>query len=99
MQEKIKEFEESATGNITSIKVTSMPEFELELVNNVKESETKENEVLALIEEQAEIKCKTYAIKLDGNEKANVNTEEEAKSVIEEIKAETTEGVELNLEI
>ncbi len=99
MQEKIKEFEESATGNITSIKVTTMPEFELELVSDIKESETKENEVLALIEEQAEIKCKTYAIKLDGNEKANVNTEEEAQRVIDEIKTETTEGVELNFEI
>lgn len=99
MKEKMKEFEESAEGNITSIKITSMPEFELELVSGVKESETKEKEVLALIEEQAEIKCKTYAIKLDGNEKANVNTKEEAENLINEIKTETTEGVELNFEI
>ena len=31
--------------------------------------------------------------------KTNVNTQEEAEAVVNEIKANTTEGVELNLEI
>lgn len=99
MQEKIEKFATNLEGNITSIKIEAMPEYELELVSNVKENETKEEEILALVEESAEIKCRTYAIKLDGNEKGIVNTQEEAEAVVNEIKANTTEGVELNLEI
>ena len=99
MQEKIEKFANNLEGNVTSIKIEAMPEYELELVSNVKENETKEEEILALVEESAEIKCRTYAIKLDGNEKGIVNTHEEAEAVVNEIKANTTEGVELNLEI
>lgn len=99
MQEKIDEFANNLEGNITSIKIEAMPEYELELVSNVKENETKEEEILALVEESAEVKCRTYAIKLDGNEKGIVNTQEEAEAVVNEIKANTTQGVELNLEI
>ena len=99
MQEKIEEFENNLEGNITSIKVEAMPEYELELVSGIKEGDTVENEVLAMVEENAEIKCRTYAIKLDGNEKAIVNSQEEAESVVNDIRTATTEAVELNLEI
>lgn len=99
MQEKIDKFANNLEGNITSIKVEVMPVYELELVSNVKESETKEQELLALIEENAEIKCRTYAIKLDGNEKACVNSMEEAEAVVSEIKTNVAEPIELNLEI
>ena len=99
LEEKISQFENNLEGNIISIKIQSRPEYSLELVSNVKESETKEDEVLALIKDEAEIKCKTYAIKLDGNEKANVNSLEEAQLIIEEIRNSVTEEVELNLEV
>lgn len=99
MQEKIEEFANNLEGNITSIKVEKMPEYELELVSDIKESETKEEEVLALIKENSEVKCRTYAIKLDGNIKACVDSKQEADEVIENIKSEVTEEVELNLEV
>lgn len=99
MQEKIEDFANNLEGNITSISIEKMPEYELELVSGIKETETKENDVLAKVEESAVIKCRTYAIKLDGNVKSYVSSEEEANQVINEIKSETTEGVELNLEI
>lgn len=99
MQEKINDFANNLEGNITSIEITEMPQYELELVSGVKETETKEDVILAKIEENAEIKCRVYAIKLDGNIKAYVNSKEEADQVVNEIKAETTQGVELNLEI
>ena len=99
MQEQIEAFENNLEGNITSIEVKDMPVYELELVSSVKESETSEQEVLAKIEEEATIMCKTYAIKLDDTVKANVNSEEEANNVINEIKADTIEGVELNLTV
>ena len=99
MQEKIQEFAHNYEGNITSITIEAMPEYELELVSNVKESETKETEVLAAVQENSIIKCRTYAIKLDGVEKACVNSMEEAEKVIADIKADVTEGVQLNLEV
>ena len=99
MQEQIEAFENNLVGNITSIEVKEMPQYELELVSSVKESETSEEEVLAKIEEEATIMCKTYAIKLDDNIKANVNSQEDANTLINEIKSETTEGVELNLTV
>ncbi len=99
MQEKIEAFANNLEGNITSIKVEAMPEYELELVSNVKESETKEETVLALIKENSEIKCKTYAIKLDGNVKTCVDTKEEAEQVVENIKSEVNQNIELNLEV
>lgn len=99
MQEKIEAFENNLEGNITSIKIEAMPEYELELVSNIKESQTKEETILALIKENSEIKCKTYAIKLDGNIKACVDTEEEANQIIENIKSEINQNIELNLEI
>lgn len=99
MQEKIEEFANNLEGNVTSIKIEKMPEYKLELVSNVKESETNEEEILAAVRDNSEIKCRVYAIKLDGNVKASVNSKEEADQLIETIKAETTEGVELNLEV
>ena len=99
MQEKINDFANNLEGNVTSIKIESMPEYKLELVSNVKESETNEAEILAAVKENSEIKCRVYAIKLDGNVKASVNSMEEAKGLIETIKSETTEGVVLNFDI
>lgn len=99
MQEKINDFANNLEGNVTSIKIEAMPEYKLELVSNVKESETNEAEILAAVKENSEIKCRVYAIKLDGNIKASVNSMEEAKGLIETIKSETTEGVVLNFDI
>lgn len=99
MQEKIDEFANNLEGNVTSIKIAEIPKFELELVSGVKESETKEDEILAIIEEQADITVRTYAIKLDGNEKACVNSQEEAEAIINDIKASVTDGVELDLAV
>lgn len=99
MQEKINDFANNLEGNVTSIKIEAMPEYKLELVSNVKESETNEAEILATVKENSEIKCRVYAIKLDGNVKASVNSREEANQLIETIKSETTEGVALNFEV
>lgn len=99
MQEKINDFANNLEGNVTSIKIEAMPEYKLELVSNVKESETNEAEILAAVKENSEIKCRVYAIKLDGNVKASVNSREEANQLIETIKSETTEGVALNFEV
>ena len=99
MQEKIEKFANNLEGNITSIKLKEMPEYELELVSDIKESETKEEEILALIKENSEIKCRIYAIKLDGNIRTCVDSKQEADEVIEGIKSEVSEGIELNLEV
>jgi len=55
MQEKIEKFANNLEGNITSIKVEVMPVYELELVSNVKESETKEQEVNGVTKPKVEV--------------------------------------------
>ncbi len=99
MQEKIENFKNNMEGNITSITIEDMPQYELELTSGIKESDTKEEMVLATIKENATIMCKVYAIKLDGNIEALVESKEEAEEVINEIKSNVTSEVTLNLEI
>lgn len=99
MQEKIDAFVNNLEGNITSINPKAMPEYELELVSTVKENETNEVEVLAAVKNNSEIKCRVYAIKLDGNIKAFVTSQEEANQVVENIKGTIIEGVSVNLEV
>lgn len=99
MQEKVDAFVNNLEGNITSINPKAMPEYELELVSAVKEDETKETEVLVAVKANSEIKCRIYAIKVDGNVKSCVTTKEEADQVVENIKATVTEGVSINLEV
>ncbi len=99
MQEKIEAFANNLEGNVTSITIEEMPKYELELVSDVKESETKEDVVLATVKEQAEVICKVYAIKLDGTEKAIVNSREEAEQVVSDIKSGVNSEINVNLEI
>ena len=47
-----------------------MPAYELELVSNVKESETKEQEVLALMKKMQKLNVELIQLRLDGNEKS-----------------------------
>lgn len=86
MEEAIKEFKNKTEGNIAFIDIKEMPEFEFEFVRDLKE--TNEIELLEDIKENADITYKTYAISLDEENKAYVNTIEEAQNIVEQIKQE-----------
>ncbi len=97
MQEKIISYQDDIEGNIVSIVIPQMPEYELEFVSNIKD--TNEEDVLLAIKESSEITCRIYAIKLDGETKAEVNTQEEAENIISEIKNNLKSDLELDLAI
>jgi murein DD-endopeptidase MepM/ murein hydrolase activator NlpD len=97
VENNIENYKNDRSGNIAFIEVEELPTYEFKLVN--RGEETKEKEVLLAVENNSTITYKTFAITIDGNEKTEVATEEEANSVIETVKQDVTEGVELNFGI
>ena len=97
IENAIKEYKENITGDIAYITIDETPEYEFELVDST--TETNEERVLMAIKNTAIITYKRYAIVLEGNQKAVVSTLEEAKSVVDEIKAEFNEDLELDIAV
>lgn len=97
IEDAIKEYTENTSGDIAYITIKDMPEFEFELVNIDKE--TNEEEILLAVQDTAIITYRRYAITLDGTQKAVVSTMDEAKDVVDEIKDELGQDLELNLAV
>ena len=97
LEKKIDDYVNNTTGNIAFIDAKELPSYEFKLVN--RGEETKEKEILLAVEEKSVITYKTFAITVDGTKQTEVATEEEANSIVEQIKANTKEGVTLNLGI
>ena len=74
-----------------------MPSYELKFVN--RKIDTVENKVFAKVKEESAITYKTYAITLDGEEKFEVDTEEEAQKIVSQIKEGVSDEISLNLGI
>lgn len=73
-------------GNIAYVDVAALPEYQLVLADNYKE--TNEEEIFAKISEGAITTYKLYAIAVDGNEAVYVNSIEEAEETVAKIKEE-----------
>lgn len=95
MEETIREFSNTTEGNVAFVDIKEMPEFQFEFVRDLEE--TVEEKLLKNVMENADITYRTYAIGLDGENKAYVNTIEEARSVVDELK-EAYDN-EINIEI
>lgn len=95
-EEKIKnEIENKDEENLISATIKEKPRYELKLVD--KSINTNEQEILAKIDEQAEITYVYYAITLDGENKTCVKSIEEAENVIAQIKEEYNADLELDI--
>ena len=97
MDNAIKEYSESAEGDIAFITITDMPEYELKFINT--DEQTDEEKVLTAVQNSAIIMYRRYAIALEGEQKAVVSTIDEAKEVVEKIKEELGQDLELNLAV
>lgn len=97
MEETIKEFVNTEEGNIAFVRLEEMPEFEFQFVKDL--SETNEQQLLENIKEKADITYRTYAVSLNDENKAYVNTIEEAETLVEQIKEEYTDKIEINIGI
>lgn len=63
--------------------IACMPEYRVTFID--KEEETKEEEILARIEENSETTYKLYAVTVEGKEKARLSNLEEAENLVKEL--------------
>ena len=86
LQSKINEYVTSGTGenNVAFIQITSMPQYEMCLLK--KDIVTNDEEIYNKIIQTGVSYYKYYTIMLNGEEKYNVATSEDAQSVIEQLK-------------
>ncbi|MGN1298870.1 MAG: M23 family metallopeptidase [Candidatus Scatovivens sp.] len=97
VENNIENYKNNNEGCISFVEIKDMPIYEFKLVN--RNTNTVENEVFAKVKEQSIITYKTYAITLDGEEKFQVNSEEEAEKIVSQIKEGVSEEINLNLGI
>lgn len=93
---KIKNYLEDTSGNIAFKEETKKPEYELKLIN--RDKDTEESEVLLAVEDSVIITYKNYAVAVDGDIKTTVETEEEAKNIVTNMKSDINES-EINLNV
>ena len=87
MEENVSTFINDTTGNVAFVEVVDMPQYEYKLLS--KDQQTSEEDILSTIKNNANITYKTYAISVDGEKKAEVESEEEANNIIANIKQNT----------
>lgn len=83
--------------NVAFVTVNDMPQYEFKFVSD--EKVTNEEEILSAMEQQSTTTYVTYAVTLDNEVKASVSTMEEAQQVVDEIKEEFNQDLDLNLSI
>lgn len=92
-EEKINQNIKGYSGrNVESVLLNEEPNYELKLVD--RSIETNEDKVIAKLQEDAIITYKYYEIAVNDLEKAYVNTQEEAESIVSFIKSENIENKE-----
>ena len=97
LEESVKEsiLTANTNKNIDSITITQNPEYELKLINRTQE--TNEEEIINKIEENVEVTYKYFEIALNNETVEQVNTVEEAEELIESIKEEKAEELDLSI--
>lgn len=91
---KIKNYIEDTTGNIAFREQTVYPAYELKLI--ARNKELQEKEVQLAVENSTITTYRTYAVTVDGNVQATVSSQEEAQNMIDTMKADLEEPIELN---
>ena len=91
---KIKNYIEDTTGNVAFKEQTVKPVYELKLVNRNKTLQ--EKEILLAIENSTITTYKIYAVTVDGNIQTTVANEEQAKNMIDNMKSDLDEKIEIN---
>jgi murein DD-endopeptidase MepM/ murein hydrolase activator NlpD len=96
LEEKIKEeIISNNEYNVDSIEVKENPIYELKLVN--RNEETDKEELINKMEENMVVTYKYYEIALNNNVVEKIATMDEAESLIQEIKQENNEEVDLSI--
>ena len=97
IEKKIEKYINSAEGNIAFREIENLPEYELKLIN--REKDVNNQKVMLAVENLTTTTYKFYAITSNGEQKAVVSNQDEAESIINEIKSKLNKNVDLKLGI
>lgn len=97
IETKIDKYMNCTTGNIAFREINELPEYEFKLIN--RDKETEEKAVMLAVQNMTTTTYRTYAVTSDNETKAVVKTQEEADSIINEIKADLKTEIDLKLGI
>ena len=97
IESKIEKYINDTSGNIAYREIKILPEYELKLINRDKAIE--EKEVMLAVENATTTTYKAFAVTSDGEQKVVVATQEEAESIINDLKNGLTPEVDLKLGI
>ena len=95
--QSVEELMEKKEENIISISLEEEPEYELTFVSKMQS--TNEEAILAKVKDFITTTYVRYAITLDGENKGYAKTQEEAEQMVEAIKTEFDDKLELNLAV
>ena len=96
-EQEIENYINDKSGNVAFRIASELPEYEFMLVS--RSTEDAEQDVLLAVEEGVQTTYQTYAIILDGEKKAEVSSEAEAMEIVEDIKKDIDDEMEMTLGI
>ena len=91
---KIKNDIEDTSGNVAFKELLAMPEYQLTFVSRKKSLQ--EKEIRMAIANSTKITYRIYAITVDGDIQTTVPTEEQAKVILDQMKSDLDENIEIN---
>lgn len=97
VEEKINNYINDTNENIASRNISSMPEYKFEFVN--RSIETNEEKVLENIQDTASTTYRAFAVNFNGEQKAIIASQDKANSIINELKADINDEIELDFDI
>ena len=97
IEKKIEKYMDSTEGNVAFREIAALPEYEFKLID--REKDVNNQKVMLAVENLTTTTYKFYAVTSDGEEKTIVESQEEAESIINEIKTDLNKDVDLKLGI
>ena len=95
LNKELDEYMNKREGTVAIVDIAVMPKYNFELVS--RDTTTKEDIILQEVEETAVITHRLYAVTVNGEEKAKVDTEIEAQDIISRLKTDLKDGVSFEL--
>lgn len=97
MEIKIEKYIKDDSGNIAFREIETLPEYKFELID--RDKETKEKDVMLAVKNLTTTTYQNYAVTTNGETKVVVDSQEKAENIINEIKSDVQEEVDLSLGI
>lgn len=97
INEKISNYMNDTSGNIAYREIDNLPEYKIRLVT--KDTNINDEKVLSEILKNVTTTYKAYAVRFNGEQKALINNQEEADSLVNELTNDLNEEIDVNMDI